>query len=360
MHESATHNRELNRHDVEAVDERALMGRTAGYLYVLSALVVIAGQALPATDPGHTEVALALGAYVLVFGIASIRGWIPWERAPWWQHKLAGVVLVPISGLLLWATGGVVTYVLPLLILPLFFISYFYPPRWAWGLVGLLVLAVAAPLAYDDRAVDVAYPAKVLAVAVACFTLTAVVVRLKSLLVDAERLQRAMALQDSLTELANRRAFDAALQGEVERAAGYEGERVPVPSALLFVDLDRFKEVNDDYGHQAGDRVLRAVAASCAEVVRPGDTLARIGGDEFAVVVPRAGREGARRIKAALEAAVSRASPAPGAPQITATVSFALFGEDGREANELMRVVDRQLHDAKRERDGREREALAL
>ena len=351
---------ELIRADLDAADERALMGRTAGYLYILSGLVVIGGQALPGADQGHTEVALGLGLGVLAFGMASLFGWIPWERAPWWQHKLAGVVLMPVCGLILSATGGSVSYALPLLILPLFFISYFYPPKWAWGLVTALVIAAATPLAYDDRSLEVAYPGMVLAVAASCFTLTAVVVWLKSQLVEAELRQRVMALRDSLTDLGNRRAFDAALEEEIVRAGEYTGDRVPVPSALLFVDLDLFKEVNDDvHGHQAGDRVLQAVAERCALAVRPGDTLARIGGDEFAVVAPRAGHDGARRMKDSLERAVSGVAPASDAPALTATVSYALVGEDGRDAGELMRAVDRQLHDTKRSRRGHGAQALA-
>ncbi len=338
------------RDDTHLTDERGLMGRTAGCLYVIAAIVLMAGQALPGTDHSHSAVALGVGAAVLCFGIVCLTGLIRWSRAPWWQHELAGILLMPVCGVILWATGGAGSYSLPLLILPLFFTAYFYPPRWAFGLVTLLVAAAASPLIYDDRALDAGYPAFLLAVAVSCFTLTPVVVWLKSQLVDAERRQRAMALRDPLTELGNRRVFDAALQEEVVAASG-TGERVPTPSALLFVDLDRFKEVNDVHGHQAGDRVLCAVAERCASAVRPGDTLARIGGDEFAVVAPRAGREGARRMKGALEKAVAGVSPATGAPPLSATVSYALLGEDGVDAGELMRAADRQLHDAKRSRD---------
>lgn len=352
MRETRAQTEELIRDDLVAVPDGALMGRTAGYLYLLAALVVIAGQALPGTDRGHSGVALALGVAVLLFGVASITDWIPWSRAPWWQHELAGIVLMPVCGVILWATGGAVSYAFPLLVLPLFFISYFYPRRWAWGLVALLVAAAASPLVYDDRAADVAYPALTLAVAVSCFTLTGVVVWLKAKLVDAERRQRAMALRDSLTELGNRRAFDAALQEEVVRSGDFAADRTPVPSALLFVDLDRFKEVNDLHGHHTGDRVLRAVAIRCAAAVRPGDTLARIGGDEFAVVAPRAGRDGAVRMKRALEDAVAGVAPTPDSPPMAATVSYALLGEDGRDAAELMRAVDRHLHDAKRGRRG--------
>lgn len=341
-----------------ATDERALMGRTAGVLYVISAVVVMAGLVLPGSDHRHTEVAIGLGVLVLGFGGASLIGLIPWSRAPWWQHELAGVLLMPVCGLILWATGGALSYAPPLLILPLFFIVYFYPLRWAYGLVMGLVAMGASPLVYDDRAIDVGYPAFVLALAVASFTLTPVVVWLKSRLVTAERRQRAIALRDSLTGLGNRRAFDAALEEEVRRVGGGGDGRVRVPSALLFCDLDHFKAVNDEHGHPVGDRVLTAVAERCAAAVRPGDTLARIGGDEFAVVAPRAGGDGARRLKRAMETAVEGVSPAADAERMTATISYALLGEDGDDARELMRAVDRQLHDAKRNRSDQDPQAV--
>lgn len=352
MHQTRADTEELTRDEHRGVPDGALMGRTAGYLYLLAGLAVMLGQALPNTDHAHAGLALGLGLWLVVFGLASLKDWVRWSQAPWWQHELAGFLLVPVSGVLLWATGGAVSYAIPLLVLPLFFISYFYPPRWAWGLVTLLVVTSATPVIYDDRAMSVAYPAFVLSVAVSSFTLTGVVVGLKARLVAAEALQRAMALRDSLTELGNRRLFDAALRDEFVHAAGHQAERAPVPSALLFVDLDRFKDVNDAHGHQVGDHVLRAVAVRCAEAVRPGDTVARIGGDEFAVVAPRAGHDGARRLKHALERAVAEVSPAPGAARVTATVSYALLGEDGQDPSELMRVVDRHLHDAKRSRSG--------
>jgi len=293
---------------------------------------------------------IGLSLYLLVYGAASVSDVIPWSRAPMWHHELAGIVLMPVCGLVLWATGGASSYALPLLVLPLFFLSYFYPPRWAWALIALLVLTSGTPLLYDSAAEEVAYPARWLTVAVACFSLTGVVVWLKGRLVEAELRQRAMALRDSLTQLGNRRAFDAALQSEVVRAGEVGGERSAAPSALVFVDLDRFKDVNDFHGHPAGDRVLRAVAERCVAAVRPGDTVARIGGDEFAVVAPRAGREGAERMARALEEVVAEVAPAPGAEPIGATVSYALLGEDGRNAAELLRAADRRLHDAKRAR----------
>lgn len=90
-----------------------------------------------------------------------------------------------------------------------------------------------------------------------------------------------LSIRDALTGLANRRHFEMALAREVDRVA-----RAGEPALLLVLDIDHFKQVNDTYGHAAGDLVLKAVAAALLECVRPMDTIARVGGEEFAIVLP--------------------------------------------------------------------------
>jgi diguanylate cyclase (GGDEF)-like protein len=87
--------------------------------------------------------------------------------------------------------------------------------------------------------------------------------------------------RDALTGLANRRAFNVALAREIDRVA-----RSGEPALLLVLDIDHFKRVNDQYGHRAGDEVIRAVAAALVDSVRPMDLVARVGGEEFAIVLP--------------------------------------------------------------------------
>jgi diguanylate cyclase len=87
--------------------------------------------------------------------------------------------------------------------------------------------------------------------------------------------------RDGLTGLANRRQFDIALAREMDRVA-----RSGEPALLLALDVDHFKRVNDTHGHAAGDDVLRAVAKSLQDTVRPMDLVARVGGEEFAVILP--------------------------------------------------------------------------
>jgi diguanylate cyclase (GGDEF)-like protein/PAS domain S-box-containing protein len=96
------------------------------------------------------------------------------------------------------------------------------------------------------------------------------------------------ALTDGLTALANRRAFDKALEREWERTL-----RDGSPVSLLLLDIDRFKEFNDQYGHQVGDDCLRAVAAALQRASRAGDVVARYGGEEIAVILPSTDSSGA-------------------------------------------------------------------
>jgi diguanylate cyclase (GGDEF)-like protein len=124
--------------------------------------------------------------------------------------------------------------------------------------------------------------------------------------------------RDALTGLANRRSFELALWREIDRVA-----RSGEPALLLVLDIDHFKRVNDQHGHAAGDQVLRAVGRALAETVRPMDLVARVGGEEFAIVLPNCpaafGSQVAERIRARL--ARQAVEIAPG-EQVNVTVSI--------------------------------------
>ncbi len=160
---------------------------------------------------------------------------------------------------------------------------------------------------------------------------------LTSLILSWSRNERMQELQrqaslDSLTGLKNRRRFEEDL-----RAAMARGRRDDSTGAVLMLDLDRFKEVNDSYGHQAGDRMIQEIAAVLRDRTRESDVLARIGGDEFAIVLPRCTPAEARVVAESVAQAIAehRSGDERLAP-ITASVGVAMFGEDPRTSIELV------------------------
>lgn len=162
---------------------------------------------------------------------------------------------------------------------------------------------------------------------------------------------RADADRDYLTGLANRRRFRAALGQELERWRRYK-----VPCALLLVDIDFLKRVNDAHGHSAGDVVIRHIAAALAEHSRDNDTAARLGGEEFALLLAGADRERALAAAERLRSAVC-AAPVDGVGTITISLGVAACPEHAESERALYAASDAALYAAKRE--GRNRATLA-
>jgi diguanylate cyclase (GGDEF)-like protein len=318
------------------------MGRISGGLWIVGALVGVTGALLPGSSHQSLVWVFGLSALVFAYGAGSVTGLIPWQRASLTALAIGMVVTVPVVGLGVYLSGGAISYVEPLLVCSLLYAAFFFPPRWAWPLSIELVLVAGAPLLYDDHAVGYAFPSRYMALAAGFLAVTLVVVGLKRRLVEAEARQRDMANRDPLTGIGNRRAFDATLHRELAARVSPNGKRDTdlAPLTLMILDLDDFKAINDHYGHQVGDAVLCTAAERAREVLRSTDTLARIGGDEFAVIAPGARGEGARRMAEAIRAAVSAGGPGP-TPH--ASIGWAVFPEDGDGFEELMRSADRRL-----------------
>ena len=135
-----------------------------------------------------------------------------------------------------------------------------------------------------------------------------------------------LADEDPLTGLRNRRRFEEDLDAEMSRA-----RREQAGGALLMLDLDYFKRVNDTLGHVTGDVVLREIAEVLRSRLRESDILARLGGDEFAIILPRTREAEARIVGKAIGAAIREHVPAdPDTPQMTASIGIALFDADPR------------------------------
>jgi diguanylate cyclase (GGDEF)-like protein len=161
--------------------------------------------------------------------------------------------------------------------------------------------------------------------------------------------------RDPLTGLANRRHFELTLASEVDRVA-----RAGEPALVLMIDIDHFKRVNDAYGHQAGDVVLKAIAVALSESIRPMDTVARFGGEEFAMILPNCapsyGQAVAERIRTHVS---SHSIPIGNGDEVSVTVSIGgAFAPQWVRSSALLWVerADQQLYRAKSE--GRNRACL--
>jgi diguanylate cyclase (GGDEF)-like protein len=160
------------------------------------------------------------------------------------------------------------------------------------------------------------------------------------------RLVERQASTDGLTELANRRHFEEALDAELTRIERFGGG-----VALVLADLDDFKGVNDQFGHQAGDEVLRAFADILRETVREIDLAARYGGEEFAVLLPQTDLAGAEQLAERLRRAIASRplSPRPGSLiAVTASFGVAAFPDSPTPAS-LVAAADKALYRAKRQ-----------
>ena len=163
----------------------------------------------------------------------------------------------------------------------------------------------------------------------------------------AEERIRFLAHHDVLTGLPNRALFDARLDDAIAAA-----ERRQRCLAVLCLDLDRFKEINDLFGHPAGDEALKAVGRALANLLRGAETAARLGGDEFAVILPEANAEAAAGVAARILHALSLLDAARSAgPCIATSIGIAVFPTDANDRQTLLGAADTALYRAKA--DGR-------
>ena len=191
------------------------------------------------------------------------------------------------------------------------------------------------------------------------FDMIELLARVRSLLRVQELYKRSQffATHDPLTRCYNRRY----LMDFIEREHG-RFKRYKTPFGFLLFDLDHFKRVNDEAGHDAGDRILMHIGFRLQDFFRAVDCVARLGGDEFAAVLPGCGpveakTVGERLIKFMAEPAQRKGLPDGLAAQISFSVGIACLPDDATDTEELMRLADQAMYEAKK--SGRNRVAMA-
>jgi diguanylate cyclase (GGDEF)-like protein len=158
------------------------------------------------------------------------------------------------------------------------------------------------------------------------------------------------AFTDHLTGLANRRRFERQLEREVGRVL-----RFGHPFSLLMLDIDNFKKLNDTFGHDAGDDAIRRISRVLREGTRGIDLAARIGGEEFAVLLVETSQTGGMEVAERLRVAI-KALEVPSGAQVTASFGVAECPTDAQTASDILKAADLALYEAKR--NGRDRVVL--
>jgi diguanylate cyclase (GGDEF)-like protein/putative nucleotidyltransferase with HDIG domain len=242
-----------------------------------------------------------------------------------WSLFDIGLIAVAVA-----ADGGARSPFTLLFLLPMVFAAVFYPLRTFFPVAAADVLSflVVGDLYGDPNLAYVAFVA-------ACLAFAAVLCAWQAQNHDRarDRLTR-MSRTDPLTESLNRRGFEERVRAELDEAS-----RTGRPFALVLLDLDNFKAVNDVHGHEAGDDLLCWVVEGMKQSVRTMDTVGRLGGDEFAVLAPGLTRDGAAKLGDRISSVL--------AARIEVTIGIACYPVDGVVPDELQRRADRHLYDQK-------------
>jgi diguanylate cyclase (GGDEF)-like protein len=320
--------------------ERQALGRRRWRLLLPSATAAFLPFALLWLPPGRWNAGLvvAAGGLTLVIAVSGLLA--PWGRLPGWAPCVPAFAYLIVVALLR-AAGGP-SGVAPMVLLPVFWLALSGTRRQLWCLLVGVALVLVGPLILVGGA---DYPpglwrAGILFVAISGIvgvTIGSLAGRVRDQERARERLLArldGLAHTDSLTGLANRRAWEAELETGLARARA-SGE----PVTIALVDVDSLKAINDAYGHPEGDRLLVRVARSWSAILRPDDVLARIGGDEFAVLLPGRTEAEAADLIARLQARTPSRD--------RCSVGLATWHRS-EPAKALMRRADEALYDAKR------------
>jgi diguanylate cyclase (GGDEF)-like protein len=318
----------------------ARVARVVAYLFVFSAVIVVTIAGAPERQ-SLLYVVLAMGALLIVLG----QELLPMGLLGRWRAPVEAGAVLGFLTLLVMLTGG---HTSP------FFVGYLLllagASLWAQG-IGPYVLAVAAIGTYVVGVVLAQQGLTNAGWGTVGFNIVALALTsyVASVIGREQRRSHESALRlsrfDPLTQLHSRGHLGLALLQEIQRSA-----RSGRPFGLLMFDLDGLKPVNDRYGHDAGDRLLRGVADVIRGGVRVTDIAARYGGDEFIVILPETDPAGALRVAEKLRRDIAQLALPENGQMIRSSVSIGLvsYPDDGRSVPELLRRADAAMYEAKR------------
>lgn len=253
--------------------------------------------------------------------------------------RLVGYVL--LTALVYWANSATpptarfgILYVIPVLLVT-------WTDGLIWGIVfGIASVALRETVALDQMPLDTPLPWRIANAGAYVAVLAVAIAGLRNLRRSQAQLAQ-LVIQDQLTNVLNARAFADRLGEELDR-----NRRYPRPLALLYMDLDNFKIINDSHGHQTGDAVLRLVADAMRSSVRHSDIVGRLGGDEFAVLMPETDAPladaAAKRLVAGLRNVFQ------GTPNVTASIGVVSCTATDASTDDLLRRADQAMYDAKK------------
>lgn len=303
-------------------EERTARSAVRGATWLLGAVIGSVGLAVSDISGWLAAGCVVLCAAAVVVGLVLLFG-RPADDHP--IHRVTTFVAVPVLLLGVAFTGGPASPLLPLLLGPIALHAHQFGPRETVVRLVKAAIVFASPFLYAPAAWQPEYVMGFLVLIGTAVTLSLVVGHDRRALLCAEHAAREIARRDPLTGLYNRRAFVE----EVGRRGGRQW--------IAVVDLDDFKRVNDLHGHAAGDVVLQRVAAALLAGVREEDFVARVGGDEFAIILPRYDRATSAALGARLIASVERAAADAGYGDcgVSATIGVAPQELDGAAADAI-------------------------
>jgi diguanylate cyclase (GGDEF)-like protein len=335
-----------------AVDNTANERKLQRRYWRLAAILFIGGGmgAVPSDAlhrPEHEPTIYLLPALAVVSGLVCLA--LANHVARRWLHLLTAIATAEIA-LTVWLTSSEVFAIYYILVA--FYAAYVFDNRWAIaGHFCFASLAALAPIAYDpDTARQTLEQG--MALIPTLFLTGGAIVYLRERLERSEARYRRLSERDPLTGVGNYRVLSERLPQELARHRRHDR-----PLAVMVLDLDDFKRVNDEHGHQHGDRVLQEVAGALMGAVRSHDVVIRHGGDEFAVIAAETDREEAELLADRVRDSLARVKV--DGRRMSASTGCAVFPDDADSLDGLLSHADYQLRGGKTARPRLARSAVA-